>query len=196
MTLEDRTRFFHSLNAMGTMFSDEVSKQRMALYWDIFRDRITIDEWEHACAQALVQEDFRKVPLPAVLLRSIHELHAEERRRAAEQATQERLAASQLAKAERIALEASPEWQAEQRRKQTEREAARAAYQAWVTTQPASLRILLNAYNPPNPSRWRPLSDDALAYEQSTDPMQEKDKLRQQLRQLMEEEQHDTDDAF
>ena len=187
MTLEDRTRFFHSLNAMGTMFSDEVSKQRMALYWDIFRDRITIDEWEHACAQALVQEDFRKVPLPAVLLRSIHELHAEERRRAEEQATQERLAASQLAKAERIALEASPEWQADQRQKQAEIEAERQAYQAWLQTQPRSVLIALGRINPPDPSRWRPLSDDELAYEQHTDPVQEKDKLRQQLRQLMDE---------
>ena len=196
MTLEDRSRFFRSLNAMGTMFSDEVSTQRQALYWDAFRDRITIEEWEYACREAIAKVAFNKLPLPAVLLGYIHELHAKQRRRAEEQAKQERLAASQLAQAERLALEASPEWQAAQRTQQAEAQAQREAYQAWLKTQPASIRIALNTWNPPNPSRWRPLSDDELAYEQRTDPVQEKEKLRQQLRQLTEEKPHDDPDIF
>ena len=67
MTNADRPRFFQALAAMGVMFSDELTKPRQQLYWDIFRTKMEIDQWEHICQQAMEYETFHKLPLPRTL---------------------------------------------------------------------------------------------------------------------------------
>lgn len=59
---------------MGVLFCDELAKPRQKLYWDLLRDRMTIEEWEYACEQAMSREAFHKTPLPSVLLDYAREL--------------------------------------------------------------------------------------------------------------------------
>jgi hypothetical protein len=157
---EHSDRFFQALSAMGVMFSDELSKQRLLLYWETFREEVTIEEWEYTCVQAMRRETFHKVPLPAALMDYVREYRQM-------QARHEREVARQIAEAERLALEASPEWQAEQverreaaLRQRAEAEARQQEYQDWLAEQPREIRIALGQINPPDPSRWLPLTED------------------------------------
>ena len=72
MTPEDNTVFFRTLSSMGLLFSDEMTKPRQKLYWDLMQD-VTIEEWLYACEQAMRRETFHKVPLPAHLLDYVRE---------------------------------------------------------------------------------------------------------------------------
>ena len=65
---EDMTRFITALYSMALMFADEIGQDKIRLYWETFRDKVSIDEWEYACRAAITHETFHKVPLPAVLL--------------------------------------------------------------------------------------------------------------------------------
>jgi hypothetical protein len=64
----DLERFYSALNAMGTMFSDDMSPERQMLYWKLMSPLMTIEEWEQACHYALMHETFHKVPVPATLM--------------------------------------------------------------------------------------------------------------------------------
>lgn len=84
MVNEDAPRFLRLLADLGILFADEVTKDRQELYWRTLHGRITIDEWEYACNEAMIRQDFHKVPMPKVLLeyameyrRRVEALHAE-----------------------------------------------------------------------------------------------------------------------
>lgn len=127
MHQDDELRFSKALAEMALMFADEVSKPRARLYWELFRDSVTIAEWEYACMQAITRETFHKVPLPAHLM-----TYVEEYRSARLRQIEERWQANQqtLETAERLALEADPEWQAaQQHRKEELRRIEEEAYQ-------------------------------------------------------------------
>jgi hypothetical protein len=68
---------------MGIMFSDELTKPRQALYWDLLRGHkaLSIEAWEFACTQALLYEKFHKVPLPATLMEYVREYNQQETQR-------------------------------------------------------------------------------------------------------------------
>lgn len=187
MTADDRPRFLQCLSSLAEMFSDELLPSKQKLYWQLFADRSTLAEWEYACFEAMSHETFHKVPLPAALWEYIRGYRAEQQRLQALDAARERDAARLVAHAERLALEASPEWQAEQAKQRAEDERRLEEYQEWLAQQPRSVKIALRLINPPNPARWLPLSEDELAYEPTEDPATAKARLRQQLRQLMDE---------
>lgn len=192
----DNRRFFSALNLMAEMFSDEMSELKQRGYWQIMQDRLTIEEWEYACTQAITRETFHKVPLPAVLLD-----YAREQRKIVTAAKEKQQLIE--AQAARLALEATPAWQAreaERQAREKERRVAEAERQSqsqtWLETQPRSELIRLGLINPPNPSRWLPLEDESLDYEPREDPEHAKDRLRAQFRQLIETEStEDHDDA-
>lgn len=58
---------------MGVIFNDDLSPVRQKLYWALFRDCVTIDEWEYASLQAMARETFHKMPLPGQLLDYVRE---------------------------------------------------------------------------------------------------------------------------
>jgi hypothetical protein len=178
MKMSELTDFLVSLNALGVMFSDEISKPRQRLYWEALKDIITLEEWNYATLAAIRRETFHKVPLPARLMEYVDEYRAHQERRRWEE---QRL----VAQAERLALESSPEWHAEQAKKQAEREEHQQEYQAWLLEQPKTVLIALGKLNPPHPERWAALEGDTLDYQQSNDPDEARTRLRNQLRQLM-----------
>jgi ribosomal 50S subunit-associated protein YjgA (DUF615 family) len=79
MMTADQPRFFHALAAMGLLFSDELTKPRQQLYWEILQDHVTIDEWEYACAEAMGRETFHKIPVPGQLLEYVKEYRRAQR---------------------------------------------------------------------------------------------------------------------
>jgi hypothetical protein len=58
---------------MSVIFCDELSELRQRLYWEVFREEITLDEWRYACWQAMRHETFYKVPLPATMMAYVRE---------------------------------------------------------------------------------------------------------------------------
>jgi len=173
---------------MGVMFADDLTTPRQRLYWEVLKDMITIDEWEYACTAALRHETFHKVPLPAVLLTYVAVCREEEARRAADVRRREFDEAMLIERAERLMLEASPEWQAEQEKQRAKEEEEHENYREWVAQQPRNILIALGKINPPQPERWRRLSDDDLTYEPSEPPEVAKARLRSQFRQIMDAE--------
>jgi len=173
---------------MGVMFADDLTTPRQRLYWEVLKDMITIDEWEYACTSALRHETFHKVPLPAVLLTYVAACREGEARRLADASRRQFEETMLIERAERLALEASPEWQAEQEKQRANAEQERADYQAWLDAQPRHVLIALGKINPPQPERWRRLSDDDLTYEPSEPPEVAKARLRSQFRQIMDAE--------
>lgn len=195
MTRQDSPRFFNALNALVELFSDQLSKAKQSIYWDIISPRLTIEEWEYACMQAMTRETFHKVPMPAALISYAME-HREAVAKEQEAERRQQLDAERRkAHVARLALEASPEWQAEQAAKRAEEEEGRARYHAWVASLPRSTKIALGLINPPNPARWLPLSDDELAYEPTEDPEVAKRRLRDQFRQIMDAENNPEETA-
>jgi hypothetical protein len=158
----ESTRFLELLNALGVMFSDELSRPRQLLYWETFRDRITLEEWEYAASAAIQRETFHKVPLPAVLMQYVLEYRARQHQHQLDEERREREHARLLAQAERLAREASPEWQAEQAKKRAEEEQLAQEYQTWLQQQPRDVLIAVGKLNPPNPARWLPLDDEMI----------------------------------
>lgn len=82
MQKQDMGRFFSSLVAMSTHFSDDMSPERQQLYWELLKDELSIAEWEYGCTQAMKHETFHKVPLPAVLIAYAQPYREEQHRRA------------------------------------------------------------------------------------------------------------------
>ena len=80
MKTQDVERFYSALEALATMFSDEMTKERRELYWMALREDISIQEWEYACTQAIKRETFHNVPLPARLMEYAREYRTEQRR--------------------------------------------------------------------------------------------------------------------
>jgi hypothetical protein len=124
------------------------------------RDRISIEEWEYACGKAMERETFHKVPLPAMLFDYVQECRAAQQRALAQDAARQREVAAAQARTKRLALEASPEWQAEQARRQAQQEEEDKAYEAWKATQPMEVLVQRGIINPPDARRWLPLTDD------------------------------------
>ena len=195
MTKDDRARFFHALASLGVMFSDELTQPRQKLYWELLCHEITIDEWEYACQQAMVRETFHKVPLPAQLMDYIREYRQEQARKR-----------HSIAETQRLALEASPEWKAEQARKkavQREQERQRAEqehqrqeeYHQWIASLSYSDKILFRIINPPRDGSqpFRRLTEEELLYTPQTDPAEAKRKARKQLQQIMAESHQEED---
>ena len=60
--------FLAALNDMGAIFCDDLPEIRQRLYWEFFRDGVSLEEWQAACVRAMTGETFYKVPLPAVLM--------------------------------------------------------------------------------------------------------------------------------
>ena len=79
MQTTDNVRFFKALNILAAVFSDEMTEIRQRTYWQLFCDKITIEEWEYACTQAMTREIFHKVPLPAQLLDYVREYRSAKR---------------------------------------------------------------------------------------------------------------------
>lgn len=97
----------------------ELSEISMRAYWDFFESRCTIDEWEAACEITLEREKFHAVPMPAVLLEYATEIRRQWWKEAEEERKREewQIAAEQrrIAAEKQALLEATPEWQEEQR---------------------------------------------------------------------------------
>lgn len=160
MNPEDSPRFYQALSAMGLMFSDTLAKPRQKLYWDLMRDRCTIEEWEYSCHEAMRRETFHKIPLPAALMDYIYEFRTAQRQALEQEERRRQEDARLLARAERLALEASPEWQAEQAKLRAEDEERHQQYLAWLSTLTREEKIAQGLMNPPDPRRWLPLEDD------------------------------------
>ncbi len=168
MNQHESTRFFKALGEMGLMFSDELTKPRQRLYWEVFRDTCTIDEWEYATHEAMLRETFHKVPLPAALLDYVKECRRKER----EQRLQDQCAEG--VKTRETLLQIREE-----------------------LVPSEEVRHLIasvfpeDAMQPRTPHRHPKirLSDEDLRYEPTVDPEIAKQKAREQLRQLAEEEQ-------
>jgi len=178
----DKTHFFMLLNKMAAVFCDEMSEMRQLAYWELLRDRIDIEEWQHACTEAMQRETFHKVPLPAALWEYIQEYRVRQRR--------ER---QRRAEAERFALKASPEWQAKQAKKEEQQEQAeiqrQEEYQTWLASLSYEDKVLYRIINPPQDGSqpYRKLTEEELLYTPTVDAAVAKRKAWAQLEQLMEE---------
>ena len=71
MEHHDLKAFLTTMTTMAELFCDEMSEQRQLIYWECFKSACTLAEWEKACAHAMRQETFYKVPLPAILAQYI-----------------------------------------------------------------------------------------------------------------------------
>jgi hypothetical protein len=126
MKPNDLSNFLASLNALGVMFSDELSKPRQRLYWEALKDVVTLEEWDYATMEAIRRETFHKVPLPGQLMTYIEEYRVSRRQHDKEREQAQRRT---LEAAERLVLEADPVWQeAERRRKEDLRQMEEEAY--------------------------------------------------------------------
>ena len=201
MEKSDIPRFFQALNSLGVMFCDELSKDRQQLYWTAMRVDVSIEEWEYACMQAIQCETFHKVPLPAILWTYIETFRQEQACRQEQEHFRQVEAAYMVQNAQRIALESSPEWQAEQQalrlaREQErihEREEARQRdqeYQDWKSSLSKEDLRLFNFLNlPSEPYTWPGIAraEEQLYFQPRGDPAEAKRKARKQLSQIMSE---------
>lgn len=67
MPPEASDAFLQGLFLMGECFTDPLSEIRQRLYWSLFEQRCTLEEWQSACLMAMQDETFHKVPTPAVM---------------------------------------------------------------------------------------------------------------------------------
>jgi len=173
---------------MATLFRDEVGPEVQRLYWELFQPSSTLDEWAYACEEAMRRETFHKLPLPARLWAYIDEYRQRQARERDAEARRLEMVAQQEREAARLQLEASPEWQAAQAARQREEDAADRRHRAWVASLSREDKILYGLLNPPNPSRWRPLTDGELEYRPQGDAAAAKAKARAQLKQILARE--------
>jgi len=176
----DSKRFLVALNRLASMLLDELNDARMEGYWVTLGNKMSIDEFEGACRLAMERETFHKVPLPAVLIG-----YAQEYREA--QALEAKRAERALAEQRRLALEADPVWQAQERQRRIDAAMQEAENIAWRAQQSRETLIELGLLNPPNPNRWVGADHDDLTYTPSVDIAARKAQLRAQLDQLMKE---------
>ena len=172
------------------MFADELTEPRQRLYWQLFRDRVTIDEWEEACTQAMQRETFHKVPLPAALYGYIEASHREQTRQRVLEEAQQAEDLKRVATSDRLALEASPAWRANQEARRIENQRARQEWADFCGKQPYEWHVEMGLVNPPRP----PLQHLPEFYEYTPqgDPDAAKRKARAQLAQLLANQQEET----
>lgn len=181
-------RFFQALKTLEVFFRDTLTEEHELLYWHTMQDRCSIREWEYACEEVLAHHDFHTVPLPAVFLK-----YAEEYRSAHRHQEEERWRANQrqLETAERLALEADPEWQeAERQRKEELRRMEEEAYAKLARTLGPNWRDVDTHHQIPGR-----LPGEALTYTPSDDPerlrLQALAKVQQLKAQLAREQQEE-----
>ena len=85
MEKHDLPGFINALNELSALFCDELTEVRQRLYWEVFRDRVTCEEWQAACRLAMTGETFYKVPLPAVLMDYVRDVRKQQRGQQARQ---------------------------------------------------------------------------------------------------------------
>lgn len=182
MEAEDKARFSEALSAMGIMFSDEMTRPRINVYWGLFAPQCNVDEWVYACTRAMHAETFHKVPLPAVLFGYIEEYRVERRQRREREWREARV----LEEAAAIAHHDTNEWQAEQAAKRAALEQMRAEAEAELERKWG--KDWRRAVEPVQPLR-HPLRPEDLVYTPSVDAETAKARLREQLQQLHAEEE-------
>lgn len=81
MTPEQYPMFLTALETLAELCRDPLSELRLKTYWELMRDRVTLEEWRYACVQAMEREIQPRVPMPAILLeyalecRKLHREH-------------------------------------------------------------------------------------------------------------------------
>jgi hypothetical protein len=99
--------FFKSLVTLAEVCREELTEVQLLAYWTVCAPRLTLQEWQQACLEALAQETRAQVPMPAALLAYA---------RAARQAQQEAERAAWEAQRQR----AQPQGSRDDRRNQEE----------------------------------------------------------------------------
>jgi len=171
METNDVERFFQALTNMAVMFSDEMSKERLRQYWQLFEDKVSIEEWEYAAEQAMLRETFHKVPLPAQLMDYVREYRQKQK-----------------------------EWLAQAQRAQGSPTEQRLLQLRESLVDPAEVRALIEKALPDYPGfdgvqrparRWR-FREEELTYTPQTDPEQAKAQLRRDFQRILDtEEDHE-----
>lgn len=67
-TTENYEAFLQELVKLSEICCDAMSEMRLELYWQAVAPHVTMEEWRHACAQAIKKERFHRVPMPGVLM--------------------------------------------------------------------------------------------------------------------------------
>ena len=96
-TDQNYAAFLKGLSAMSEYFSDVLSEGRQELYWEHLYPRISLEEWEYACYQAMDRETFHKVPLIEPLMEYVREYRTAQRE-------------AKLQRAEQGAAKLLPQW--------------------------------------------------------------------------------------
>lgn len=69
----DYQRFLTGINLLAEVLGDSVTELKLKGFWGIFRDRVTIDEWEYCCLKTMEEQRFHKIPTPAMLMDEVRE---------------------------------------------------------------------------------------------------------------------------
>ena len=176
----DADRFYQGLKSLELFFRDTLTEEHELMYWDTMRDQCSIEEWEYACEKVRGQHDFNSVPLPAKLMPLV-----EEYRSARQQQIIDRWEANQrqLETAERLALEADPVWQAQERQRKADlRRMEEEAYQKLARTLGPDWRDVDTHHQIPGR-----LPGEALTYTPSDDPARLRARALEKVAQLKEQ---------
>lgn len=162
--------FLKGLALMSEYFSDSLTQGRQEMYWQTLQPKVTLDEWEYACLQAIERETFHKVPLVAVLMNYVREYRRAQR----ELQLQEQCAQGVQSRSRLLALRESL--------------VDRAEVEALIASVwPEGLAVV----DPGTPKplapkrRWR-LTEEQLHYEPTTDADEAKTRAREQLRAVLD----------
>lgn len=68
MTQAQYPMFLTALETLAELCADSLTEIRQQAYWELMRDRVTLEEWRYACVQAMEREVQHQVPMPAILL--------------------------------------------------------------------------------------------------------------------------------
>src|SRR5437870_1731259 len=71
--------FLQGLMKLADYFCDAMTPSRMQSYWELLAWQVSLEEWDYACYQAMLQETFYKVPLVSVLLDYARNFRKEQR---------------------------------------------------------------------------------------------------------------------
>lgn len=153
MTDDQEHDFYQVLVLMSEYFADPMSGTRQRLYWEMLADHCTLPEWEWACRQAMEHETFHKVPLVSVMKQYVREQRTE---------------ALQQHKAERLdhSLPRGPEEALIEAREDLLLDAEVSAHLQSLFTHfeeheaRKAKAVIVTTVNPPDPSRWLPLTPD------------------------------------
>lgn len=73
MADHDYPRFLTGINLLAEVLGDPVTELKIKGFWGLFRDRVTIDEWEYCCMKTMEEQRFHKIPTPAMLMDEVRE---------------------------------------------------------------------------------------------------------------------------